>query len=195
MPYAELICAPFRKAVLTLAGAICLLLLAVAGSAAAAVPWGAGCESMPTSGVRTSGTCGATLADGRAVLPPGAPGGVKAVVEAANHIRTRPYVWGGGHLAFRSYGYDCSGAVGFALHGADLLETTMVSAQLAYWGDPGQGRWITIYANAEHVFMEVAGLRFDTREPPLGERGPRWHLGTAREEVTRHFAVRHPPGF
>ena len=195
MPYPERIYAPVRKAALATVGAVCLLVLAANGSASgAAVPWGAGCESLPPHGVRTSGTCGAALVDGRAVLSPGTPPAVKEVVAAANHIRTRPYVWGGGHLSFRSYGYDCSGAVGYALHGANLLATTVVSGQLAYWGEAGEGHWITIYANAEHVFMEVAGLRFDTREPPLGERGPRWHLGTAREEIIRRFAVRHPPG-
>ncbi|HET9185336.1 MAG TPA: hypothetical protein VFN82_04260, partial [Solirubrobacterales bacterium] len=160
----------------------------------AAVPWGAGCESLPPSGVRTSETCGAGLVEGRAIAPPGAPGAVKEVIAAANHIRHRTYVWGGGHLSFRSRGYDCSGAVGYALHGAGLLSTTMVSGQLAAWGEPGGGRWITVYGNAEHVFMEVAGLRFDTRDDEPGVRGPRWHMARAAERVLRHFTARHPAG-
>lgn len=155
------------------------------------VPWGAGCAPTPTGATRTSANCGAILADGRAVAPPAAPAEVKRVIAAANHIDDRPYVWGGGHVSFRSRGYDCSGAVSYVLHAAGLLDQTMVSGQLAYWGEPGSGRWISIYANAEHVFMVIAGLRFDTRDNPPGITGPRWHR--AKVDETR-FAARHPSG-
>jgi hypothetical protein len=186
---------PALRNALAAAALACSLVVCTAPFAqGAAVPWGAGCESLPPSGVRTSETCGASLVRGRAIAPPGAPREVKEVIAAANHIRHRPYAWGGGHLGFRSRGYDCSGAVGYALHGAGLLSTTMVSGQLAYWGDAGGGRWITVYANAEHVFMEVAGLRFDTRDDEPGVSGPRWHMGTATERVLHHFTARHPAG-
>ncbi len=143
-------------------------------------------------GVETnSETCGSVLNNGRAVAPPGAPAPVKEVIAAANRIRHRPYVWGGGHLGWRSRGYDCSGAVGYALHGGGLLDTTLVSGQLADWGVDGVGRWITIYANAEHVFMVVAGLRYDTRDDPSGASGPRWHPQMA---APAGFVARHPPG-
>lgn len=144
------------------------------------------------SAPRTSATCAATIEKGRAVLPPGAPPLVKRVVAAANQIDGRPYVWGGGHRSFWTHGYDCSGAVSYALHGGDLLSTTMVSGQLASWGAPGAGRWITIYANSEHVYMEVAGLRYDTRDDPPGVTGPRWHVTRADP---RKFVARHPSGF
>jgi hypothetical protein len=157
----------------------------------AAVPWGAGCTSLPASGLRTSATCGASLVDGRAIAPPGAPAAVKQVIAAANQIDGRPYVWGGGHLSWFTHGYDCSGAVGYALHGADLLEVTMVSGQLASWGEAGTGRWITVYANSHHVYMVVAGLRFDTRDPPPGVSGPRWHRANVD---SRNFVARHPIG-
>jgi hypothetical protein len=157
----------------------------------AAVPWGAGCTSLPPSGLRTSATCGASLVDGRAIAPPGAPAAVKQVIAAANQIDGRPYVWGGGHVSWFTHGYDCSGAVGYALHGADLLEVTMVSGQLASWGEAGTGRWITVYANSHHVYMVVAGLRFDTRDPPPGVSGPRWHRASVD---SRNFVVRHPIG-
>ena len=141
---------------------------------------------------RTSATCGATIAaDGRAVPPPGAPAAVREVIEAANRISNRPYIWGGGHLSWKSRGYDCSGAVGYALHGAGMLDYTMVSGQLAYWGEGGVGRWITVYANAEHVYMVVAGLRFDTRDGLTARTGPRWHSDMPRDP-TRHFTARHP---
>ena len=176
------------------AGALLATVVALAlgaSTASGAIPCGAGCTSLPASGERTSSTCGAELVDGRAIAPPGAPATVKRVIAAANQIDGRPYVWGGGHVSWFARGYDCSGAVGYALHGADLLEATMVSGQLAYWGEAGSGRWITVYANAQHVYMEVAGLRFDTRDAPPGVSGPRWHRATVDP---RHFAARHPPG-
>jgi hypothetical protein len=163
----------------------------VAAPARAAVPWGAGCTSLPPSGQRTSATCGASLVDGRAVAPPEAPTAVKRVIAAANQIDGRPYVWGGGHASWLTKGYDCSGAVSYALHGAGLLEVTMVSGQLAAWEEPGIGRWITVYANAHHAFMVVAGLRFDTRDAPPGVSGPRWHRASVDSSG---FVARHPVG-
>lgn len=138
-----------------------------------------------------SETCAATLLNGRALAPPNAPPRVKAVIAAANRIDHRPYVWGGGHLNWISRGYDCSGSVSFALHGAGLLNTPLVSGQLAQWGVPGVGRWITIYANSEHVYMVIAGLRYDTREDPAGVSGPRWHQQMV---PSSGFVTRHPVG-
>jgi hypothetical protein len=160
-------------------------------AAGEAVPWGYSCIPASTAVPRTSETCGATLLDGRAIPPRGAPPRVKAVIAAANRIVHKPYVWGGGHLSWWTHGYDCSGAVGFALHGGGMLDTTMVSGQLAYWATGGLGRWITVYANAEHVYMVVAGLRFDTRDDPPGVSGPRWH---AERVSPRRFVARHPLG-
>ncbi|HEX6689240.1 MAG TPA: hypothetical protein VF085_11355 [Solirubrobacterales bacterium] len=165
--------------------------LGVPGAAAQAVPWGYSCIPASTGVARTSATCGATLEDGRAIAPPHAPAAVKAAIAAANRIAGRPYVWGGGHLSWWMHGYDCSGAVGFALHGAGLLDTTMVSGELARWGVGGPGRWISVYANDEHVYMTIAGLRFDTRDDPPGVSGPRWHPDRVDP---RKFAVRHPLG-
>ncbi len=125
-------------------------------------------------------------------MPPGAPVAVKRAIAAANRISGRPYVWGGGHGSWLARGYDCSGAVGYALHGAGLLDATMVSGQLAAWGNGGVGRWITVYANSEHVFMVVAGLRFDTRGDRPGVSGPRWHRAGVDP---RGFSARHPAGF
>jgi hypothetical protein len=178
------------KIQLALATAAAIVAVSAPG-AVAQVPWGAGCRPTAEGATRTSGDCGAELVDGRAVAPPGAPAAVKQVIAAANQIITRPYVWGGGHISFLSKSYDCSGAVGYALHGAGLLETTMVSGQLAYWGESGPGGWITVYANAEHVFMVVAGLRFDTRGDVPGESGPRWKMARADP---RRFSARHPAG-
>lgn len=165
-----------------------------APAGAAGTPWGTGCIPTPPGAIRTSENCGSEFVDGRASLPPGAPSVVRRVVAAANQIDGRPYVWGGGHLSFVSKGYDCSGAVGYALHAGGLLATTMVSGQLEYWGEPGIGKWITVYANAEHVFMVVAGLRFDTRGDWPGVRGPRWKMGMPDPRTLSHFVARHPDG-
>jgi hypothetical protein len=159
------------------------------GSAAADVPWGTGCTPVATGAQRTAADCGADLVDGEAIPPPNAPPAVKRVIRAADEIRHRPYVWGGGHRSWYSRGYDFSGAIGYALHGGGLLGMTMVSGQLEYWGEHGVGRWITVYANQEHVFMMVAGLRFDTRGNPAGVSGPRWHRAWADP---RKFQARHP---
>jgi hypothetical protein len=156
------------------------------------VPWGGtGCRLSGDGATRTSWDCGAELVDGRAVAPPNAPPAVARVIAAANRIDGRPYIWGGGHVRWATRGYDCSGAVSYALHGAGLVGSTMVSGQLAGWGVPGVGRWITIYANAEHVFMVVAGLRYDTRDDPPGISGPRWHQPLADPSG---FVARHPAG-
>jgi hypothetical protein len=162
-----------------------------AGAAAEQVPWGAGCEPAPPEAQRTSANCGAELDRGRAIAPPDAPAAVKTAIAAANRIDHRPYVWGGGHLSWRSRGYDCSGAVGYVLHAAGMLEQTVVSGQLESWGETGVGRWITVYANAEHTYMTIAGLRFDTRDDPPGVSGPRWHMGSVDG---RGFVARHPAG-
>lgn len=166
-----------------------ILLAPAAQSVAGGVPWGAGCMPVPEGAVRTAANCGASLVHGQAIAPPGAPATVRRVIAAANQIRHRPYVWGGGHRSWFSRGYDCSGAVGYALHGAGLLDVTMVSGQLAGWGEAGPGKWVTVYANAQHVFMVVAGLRFDTRGNPPGVSGPRWHRAWVEP---RKFVARHP---
>ncbi len=127
-----------------------------------------------------------------AAAPEDAPAAVKAAIAAANSITSTPYVWGGGHGSWYSYGYDCSGAVSFALYGAGLLETPLVSGSLASYGEPGPGKWITIYANDSHVYAEIAGLRWDTAGNPDGVSGPRWHVEPPYPEG---YEVRHPAGY
>jgi cell wall-associated NlpC family hydrolase len=129
------------------------------------------------------------LPDGRAVAPREGPQIVRDVIRTANVIAKTPYLWGGGHGSWSAVGYDCSGSVSFALAGAGLLDAPLTSGELARWGAPGPGRWITIYANAGHVFMDVAGLRFDTGA--LSGAGTRWEA-TGRD--TSGFTARHPGG-
>jgi len=127
--------------------------------------------------------------NGMVQAPPGAPAAVAEVIAAGNAIATLPYIYGGGHASFHADGYDCSGSVSYALAAAGLVSSPMVSGDFESWGDPGPGRWITVYANADHVWMEVAGWRFDT--VALAETGTRWSR-TGGEFAG--FVVRHPPG-
>jgi peptidoglycan hydrolase CwlO-like protein len=126
---------------------------------------------------------------GMVQAPPGAPAAVAQIIAAGNAIATLPYIYGGGHASFHADGYDCSGSVSYALAAAGLVTSPMVSGDFENWGDPGPGRWVTIYANAGHVWMEVAGWRFDT--VALAEDGTRWARGGGEFSG---FIVRHPPG-
>jgi peptidoglycan hydrolase CwlO-like protein len=121
--------------------------------------------------------------------PPGAPPAVAQVIAAGNAIATLPYIWGGGHGSFQANGYDCSGSVSYALAAAGLVSAPMVSGDFESWGLPGPGRWITVYANAGHVWMQVAGWRFDT--VALATGGTRWAQGGGEFSG---FVVRHPAG-
>jgi len=126
---------------------------------------------------------------GMVQAPPGAPAAVREVIAAANAIATLPYVYGGGHASFHANGYDCSGSVSYALAAAGLVTSPLDSTAFESWGAPGPGRWITVYANAGHAWMEVAGWRFDT--VALSEGGTRWSQGGGEFSG---FVVRHPPG-
>lgn len=133
----------------------------------------------------------AALIDGEAVAPAGAPLVVKAVIDAANRIDEKPYIWGGGHGSFEDDGYDCSGAVSYALNGGGLIDSPLDSSGFMAWGSPGVGNWITIYTTPGHMYAVIAGLRFDTGGPG-GGNGPRWST-TMRSPSG--FVARHPDGF
>jgi cell wall-associated NlpC family hydrolase len=150
----------------------------------------AAAEAARAAATRNANVGGVAVDTGGMVqAPPGAPAAVARVIAAGNAIATLPYVYGGGHGSFHADGYDCSGSVSYALAAAGLISSPMDSGQFEDWGDPGPGRWITIYANAGHVWMEVAGWRFDT--VALAEGGTRWSRGGGE---FGGFVVRHPPG-
>jgi len=137
----------------------------------------------------TPGESASFISESQASVPSAAPSAIAAAIEAANSIATTPYIWGGGHGSFESSGYDCSGAVSFALHGGGFLESPLDSTGLETWGEPGPGRWITVYANSEHAWIIIAGLAFDT----VGGPGPRWHPSPV--DSPAGFIARHPPGY
>jgi hypothetical protein len=141
----------------------------------------------------------ATLVDGRVIAPVTAPRKVKRVIEAANRLVEKPYIYGGGHKPFSSLldrGYDCSGAVSYALFGGRFLRSPLPSGDLMSWGEDGPGEWITVYAHGGHAYLVVAGLRFDTSmrdaDAPGPSSGPRWSR-TLRESDA--FVARHPLGY
>jgi cell wall-associated NlpC family hydrolase len=133
------------------------------------------------------GANGSVTAQGFGVPPASAPEVVKDVIAAGNAIATAPYKWGGGHAKWDDTGYDCSGSVSYALHGAGLLDSPLVSGDFAHWGAAGSGRWISIYANGGHVYMVVAGMRFDTSA--RSQTGSRW---TMEQRSSDGFSVTHP---
>ena len=131
------------------------------------------------------------LSSGELIPPKSAPPKVKAVIAAANKIRTKPYIYGGGHARWWDKGYDCSGAVSFALKGGEFIDSPLPSGPMAKWGEAGMGRWITVYTNPGHAYAVIAGVRWDTSGND-GESGPRWHTDL-RDNVG--FVSRHPTGY
>jgi len=137
----------------------------------------------------------AKIIKGVAYAPSYAPLQVQEAIWAGNQIRHKPYIYGGGHGSFIDAGYDCSGSVSYVLHAAGLLKTPFDSSEFMSWGRGGLGRWITVYTNPGHAFVEIAGIRFDTSaeadpNPPPGT-GPRWRPLYPNPPG---FAARHPAG-
>ena len=137
--------------------------------------------------------------DGTATAPSGAPAAVQAMVAAANRIIDKPYRVGGGHGTWNDSAYDCSGSVSYVLHGAGMLSSPEDSTGLESYGAPGPGRWVTIYADAGHTFIVIAGRAFDTADfggpnIPSGS-GPRWRSNpTGNLADGGNYVVRHPAG-
>jgi hypothetical protein len=148
-----------------------------------------GCES-PYYSYRYVPGRTAILRDGYAVAPPNAPGEVHAAIAAGNRIAGLPYARGGGHRSVIDSAYDCSGATSFLLIAADQLRSPMPSTAFRRYGRSGEGEWITVYARRGHVFLSVAGLRFDTGYNGA-HRGPQW---TTRSRPANGAVLRHPAG-
>jgi cell wall-associated NlpC family hydrolase len=135
----------------------------------------------------------ARYVNGLAAAPMSAPEAVQKVIWAGNEIIGLPYIFGGGHASFDSPGYDCSGTVSYALHGGGLLTTPEDSSEFMVWGSHGAGRWIAVFGNAGHAYMDVAGLRLDTSaaDDPTDQQGPRWR---PLRIANGGFTGRHPLG-
>ena len=155
-------------------------------------PTGAAAPSKHVSRPTTAGdgiNQATALPNGIALPPLEAPEAVRQMIEAGNVIARSPYKWGGGHGKWTDNGYDCSGSVSFVLASAGYLESPLASGPLMSWGEPGPGKWVTIYAHEGHVWMVVAGIRFDTSG--ARETGSRWQN---EMRSTAGFVTRHPAG-
>jgi cell wall-associated NlpC family hydrolase len=147
-------------------------------------------QPAPEPSAPPAGEDAALGSDGKAIAPASAPEEVKGAIAAANRIAGKPYKYGGGHGRWNDSGYDCSGAMSYALHGAGLLNRQLTSGDFETWGRRGKGSWITVYANGGHGFLVIAGLRFDTGWNNAG-KGPRW---SEEMRPTDGYVVRHPAG-
>jgi cell wall-associated NlpC family hydrolase len=144
-------------------------------------------DSGPTGDAAISGA--EVLENGIALPPIESPTAVHQIIEAGNSIARTPYLWGGGHGKWLDKGYDCSGSISYALASAGLLNAPLDSGRLMGWGKPGPGKWVTIYTNPGHVYMVVAGVRFDTSGTRV--TGSRWQRSM---RPGGGFVARHPPG-
>ena len=146
--------------------------------------------NQPTGQIAPPPPGAATIgANGLALAPAGAPAAIAAIIQAGNVIAHMPYRFGGGHQSWQDTGYDCSGSVSYALHGAGLVDGPLASYDFYNWGDPGPGQWVTIYAKDSHAYMVVAGLRYDTAASKGG--GSRW---TTDSRAPDGYVARHPAG-
>jgi hypothetical protein len=178
------------KAGIAIVAACTAVALAAPGSASASCTTGG---MSPAEIDVCTPTAKAKLLDNGMLIPPkSAPARVKQVIAAANKIRSKPYIFGGGHARWWDRGYDCSGSVSFALHGGHFLESPLPSGPMEKWGLAGIGRWITVYANGGHAYAVIAGFRWDTSGDGNGETGPRWHADL-RDNVG--YVARHPAGY
>ena len=156
---------------------------------AATTVGGGAVAGTPLSKLTAPGEKATITSTGMAIPPAGAPASVQAAIRAGNKIAKKPYKWGGGHAILEDSGYDCSGSVSYALRGGRLMTSSMASTGFMSWGRRGPGRWVTIRANAGHVYMVIAGLRFDTSASKV--TGTRW---SAQMRSARGFVATHPPG-
>jgi hypothetical protein len=148
----------------------------------------------------TPGQRARLLPNGLAAAPRDAPAAVKQIIAAGNAIVGKPYLYGAGHGAPLSQimpAYDCSSSLAHLLYGARLIPVAYAPASgemAASLGEPGYGRWLSILANADHVYAYIAGLRWDTHNAVTGERGSPgigWHTGRRDDS---DFTPRHPNG-
>jgi hypothetical protein len=180
-----------RAALVLCAAATCLIVPATASAGSGGVGMGGPAPPPPVPGEKAK-----LLKSGLAAAPESAPIEVQRAVEAANRIDGASYCSGGGHGQWRSRCYDCSGAVSYVLgpKGADILKAPLPSGDFRKWGERGRGSWITVYYNAGHAYVVIAGLRFDTSVPDDGAEGPGWSKDVKRGQVNGPFKKRHYAG-
>jgi hypothetical protein len=177
--------------VLGLAAVALLLPASASGGSAGGVGPGTPSDPAPAP---VAGERAKLLPSGLAAAPESAPAKVKRAIDAANRIDGAGYCMGGGHGKERCY--DCSGTASYVLgpKGADILEAPLPSGDFRKWGERGKGTWITAYYNSGHMYLVIAGLRFDTSQPDDGAAGPGWSKDVKAGLVNGPFKKRYHPG-
>lgn len=100
---------------------------------------------------------------------------IAAMVQQANSLVGKPYVWGGGHNDFGPQtGYDCSGFVSAVLHAGGYLQSPQDTQTLPSQPgiEQGPGQYVTIYdrtdaGSSDHVIIEIEGQFYESG----GEQG------------------------
>jgi len=143
-----------------------------------------------------------------ALIPTGVPAAVQAMLVAGNELQDLPYGPGGHPDPLGASEEDCSSSVNYVLYRAgirplsEIVADNPLAQDYVDWGQPGPGRWVTIYASAAptpHVFIVIAGLRLDTSHngtdvgPNRYENGPRWRV-LDQIPTWADWSVHHPPG-
>jgi hypothetical protein len=143
-----------------------------------------------------------------ALVPAQTPSVVQAMVIAGNELQDLPYGASGHPDPRGADSEDCSSTVNYVLYRSgvrpisEIVRENPLAQDYVNWGDPGPGRWVTIYAttsSTDHVFIVIAGLRLDTSHhgtdvgPNRDEDGPRWRI-LDHIPTWAHWSVRHPPG-
>lgn len=157
-------------------------------------------------------------AEGCAAEAPPTGQGYTGIVQWAEWLdRQRyPYCYGGGHVTparpttgqycwsadgrqihgSPDKGYDCSSSTSFILQKAGFKVDTMVSGAYESWGEPGEGKFVTIWANAEHVFLTIKTPSGATRSFSTSVMNYRHGPGfvPTSKRPTAGFVARHPKG-
>jgi cell wall-associated NlpC family hydrolase len=130
---------------------------------------------------------------------------VAAMVNEANSLVGKPYVYGGGHSGWGAQtGYDCSGFVSAVLHAGGYLtspvDTTALPSQPGMVSGPGQS--VTVYDRAlsgqnGHVIIQINGQFYESggMHGAWGGGGGVQKIGTPSASYLATFpTVLHPEG-
>ncbi|HEY6731904.1 MAG TPA: hypothetical protein VI039_12890 [Solirubrobacterales bacterium] len=112
----------------------------------------------------------------------GAPEKVATIIETIDAFDRAgtDYLWGGGHSSFAAptERVDCSGFWSAVLHAAGYLTRPVTSGEFANVLSRGEGEWVTIYGDAEHVLGKVkypdGTWRWAETDPGNPGSGPGW---------------------
>lgn len=141
-------------------------------------------------------------------IPKGTPAGIavklgKGAAKIAWMSGRFPYSWGGGHSTFcvadgrgenGGKGFDCSGCWSCVLGIMGIISSPMTSGAMAGAFQPGPGKYITLWANEEHVFGRYLGVPFATGHAQEAKRGGP-AIGNSDDGNKSAYKECHPKGW